>query len=318
MAEFQPYPDMPMTIAGGAYAFMPHPIFAQQAPDWDEVYVLEGGEALIYQLGNPNDGTLWALKVPKPSYRVEQHARSAAALAAYRSVPGLALANRICLTRATCPDTLAVYPDLEYATLMPWLDGITWAGFLLERDLGARYTGRQALRLASACAHALWELEAHHLAHTDVASGNVMILEIGDQRARLELLDVENLYMPNFPAPPYLSHGAPGYQHPNLDKRGAWRSEGDRFAAAIMLTEMLTWWDPAVRAATPVGAESLFRPSELQHEGSERWALMRDAVWSLCPAALALFDQAWASSRLEECPELGAWALALLEAQGMA
>jgi hypothetical protein len=308
---------MDIVIAGVTYTFAPHPIFVLEAPEWDEVYVVEGGEALIYQLRDPADDTLWALKVPKPSYRVEQHARSAAALAAYRAVPGLTLANRICLTRSDCPDTLALFPDLEYATLMPWLDGITWAGFLLAREAGERYTGQQALRLASACAHALWELEAHHLAHTDVASGNVIIMQLGDERAQLELLDVENLYIPGFPAPPYLSYGAPGYQHNHLDKRGQWRPEGDRFAGAILLAEMLAWWDPAVRAATPLGAESLFRPAELQTEDGERWRLTRDAVWSLCPPALALFDQAWASARLEECPELGAWALALLNAPGI-
>ena len=316
MAEFQPYPEAPISIAGVTYQFMPHPLFAD-APGWDEVYVIEGGEALIYQLGEPMTATLWALKVPKPSFRGEQHARSAEALAAYRAVPGLALANRLCLTRATSPDTLARYPDLAYATLMPWLDGVTWAGFLLDRAAGERYTGQQALRLASACAHALWELEAHRLAHTDVASGNIIIRELSDARARLELLDVENLYIPGFPPPPYLSHGAPGYQHPALDARGQWRPEGDRFAGAILLAEMLAWWDPAVRAATPDGSESLFQPSELQREDGARWSLMRDALWSLCPSTLELFDQAWASTRLEECPELGAWALALLEAQGI-
>src|SRR5262249_41090511 len=152
-----------------------------------------------------------------------------------------------------------------------------------------------ALRLALSCAHVLWELEAHHLAHTDIASGNVVLLDATDDLARLELLDIENLYQPHAPAPKYMSQGTPGYQHRHLGRQGQWCPAGDRFAGGIFLAEMLSWWDPVVRAATREGAESLFQPHELQAEGGTRWLAVRDAVWALCPPALALFDQAWAS-----------------------
>jgi len=312
VADFRPHLGMSVTVGASSYGFMPHPVLAA---DMDEVFVVEGGEALIYQLQELKTGELWALKVSKPSYRGEQIARSAATLAPYVDVPGLCLAHRVCLTRARFPDLLGAYPDLEYAVLMPWLRGKTWAGFLLDRAAGARYSGERALRLALACAHVLWELEAHHLAHTDIASGNLVLM---DDLARVELFDIENLYQPHAPTPKHVSRGTPGYQHRRLGREGQWRPEGDRFAGAILLAEMLSWWDPAVRAATPEGAESLFRPRELQEARGARWQAVRDAIWALRPPALALFDQAWASTSLEGCPELASWAWALLEANGLA
>jgi serine/threonine protein kinase len=309
VASFHPHLGMTITVGATVYQFMPHPLFAA---DMDEVFVIEGGEALIYQIQDLKFGDLWALKVTKPSYRGEQIERSVAALAPYASVTGLYLANRLCLTRADFPDLAAAYPELEYAVVMPWLPGRTWAGFLLSREAGERYTGAQALRLALACAHVLWELEAHHLAHTDIASGNVMLTE---DLAHIELLDIENLYQPHAPAPKYASRGTPGYQHRALGRQGQWCPTGDRFAGAILLAEMLSWWDPAVRAATPEGAESLFQPFELQEDGGARWQAMRDAIWALCPPALALFDAAWSSAALDACPELATWAWVLLESQ---
>jgi hypothetical protein len=62
-------------------------------------------------------------------------------------------------------------------------------------------------------------------------------------------------------------------------------------------------------------AESLFQPHELQAEEGTRWQAVRDAIWALCPPALALFDQAWASATLDACPELATWAWTLLQSQ---
>jgi hypothetical protein len=286
---------------------MPHPIFSA---DMDEVYVVEGGEALIYQLQDLGTGELWALKVFKPLYRGEHVARSVAALAPYAQLPGLLLGNRLCLTEESAPELIGWYPELEYSVLMPWLHGQTWAGLLSDRIASERYTRGAASTLALSTAQVLWELEAHHLAHTDIASGNVICLPNGS----VELLDIENLYMPGTARPRQFSMGSPGYQHRHLDADGYWRQDGDRFAGAILLAEMLSWWDPLVRSLVPEGAESFFQPYELQVVDLPRWQAMRDALWEICPPALQVFDEAWASSDLSECPELGTWAVNLLQA----
>ena len=308
MAELHPYPGLTLAIGPACYAFVPHPLFPA---DVGEVYAIEGGEAIVYQVQDLTNGSLWALKVSKPSYRGADIVRSAAALSTYATLPGLYLGNRVCLTKAAYPDLIATYPTLEYAVLMPWLSGRTWAGFLLDRAAAERaYAARQALDLALAAAHVFWDLEAHHMAHTDIAGTNVVLAP--DLR-RVELLDLEHLYIPDGPAPTQRIGGTPGYQHRNLGEQGQWCAEGDRFAGALLLTELLTWWDPEVRRLTPEGAESLFQPAELQEIGGARWQAVRDALWTICPPALDLFDHVWASYDLAHCPELSAWALCLIQ-----
>src|SRR5712691_9729036 len=136
------------------YGFMPHPYF----PNDEEVFAMEGGEAIIYQIRDLSQNTLYALKVSRPSYRGEHIGRAAAALAPYKHVPGLSLGNRICLVKAKYPKLIAQYPNLEYAILMPWLPGKTWAGLLLNGAASAHYTLSQAYRLALSTAQVLWNL----------------------------------------------------------------------------------------------------------------------------------------------------------------
>lgn len=308
---FQPTHDTLLTIDDTPYRFVPHPLFN------DEVFVQEGGEAAIYQLRDMQRGVLKALKVTLPSRRGEHIARAAAALAPYRDIPGLAAGDRLCLAKPRYAKLIAQYPDLEYAILMPWLSGRTWAGFMLDRVAATRYTHTHALSLALATAHVLWNLEGYHLTHTDIAGGNIVI---APDMKRVELLDIEGLYAHTSPIPKSHSMGSPGYQHRNLDQRGQCRPEGDRFASAVLLAEILAWWSPQVRDLTPNNAESLFQPLELQitdrsHPAYARLSAVRNALYTICPPALSLFDQAWMSLDLSQCPELSAWAMCLVQAR---
>ncbi len=310
MAEFRPYPGMRLRIGETYYTCVQHPLFPD---DEEEVYAVEGGEAIIYQLRAEGSDQPWALKVCKPQYRGNHIVRSTAALAPYASLAGLTLGNRICLTRPAHKTLISQYPDLEYAVLMPWVQGRTWAGLMSDRSAGKKYTLQAARTLATAMARVLWDLETYSLAHTDIAGGNVVI---SDDFKQVELLDIENLYIPNSPAPKRYSQGSPGYQHRHLDQRGNWRRDGDRFAGAIILTEMLTWCDPYVQWMAPPKAEVLFQPDELQVSDTPRWQVVRDALWNICQPSLPLFDRAWASSDLAQCPELSDWAMALIRPQG--
>ncbi|HEY6542715.1 MAG TPA: hypothetical protein VIZ18_17355 [Ktedonobacteraceae bacterium] len=304
MTSFRPHPGMVLRINGTSYEFVQDPLFPH---DEQEVAEIEGGEARIYQLRDLARGTLWALKVAKPTHRGEHIARSAAALNSYKDIPGFFLGHRICLTRKNHAALIASLPDLEYAVFMPWAPippWRTWAGLMFDKAASARYTASQARDLAMATAHVLWRLEKGGLSHTDIAGGNLIL---APDYKRVELLDVEGLYIPDAPPPRLRSRGSPGYQHRGLDQRGQYRPEGDRFAGAILLTEMLTWWAPLVRAHTPDDADSLFQPHELQAAGSARWHAVRNALWSICPTALALFDQAWASDDLAACPDFSQW-----------
>jgi serine/threonine protein kinase len=304
MNEFQPRRETLFWIGPIRYRFLPHPLFPQE----DEVYMLEGGQALIYPLQEVDSGNLYALKVSKPLYRGEQLARVAAALIHYANLPGLSLGRRLCLTKATHPELIAAYPSLEYALLMPWIQGRTWAGLMLDQQASQNYTPQQAHLLALTTAQVLASLEAHQLAHTDIAGSNIMLAA----PAKVELLDIEGLWMPGLKRPKWSNQGSPGYQHRRLGRKGQWQPEGDRFAGAILLAEMLTWCYPQIRALVPPGSETLFQSDELQKEHSPKWQSVRQALWSACAPALELFDQAWQSRKLKQCPPLSAWAKRLV------
>lgn len=301
VAKFNPSVGMLFHVGPIYFEFMPHPLFPD---DNDTVYVIEGGEALIYQIRNVATQDLYALKVIKPGYRSNHIAYVAAALLYYTDIPGLSMQNRICLTATNFPDVIEEFPELEYATLMPWFKGKTWAGLIIDQAASAQYTVQQACRLAAIIANILWHLEFRHMAHTDIAGGNILL---STDLQQVQLLDFEGMYIDGAPAPKLYSQGSPGYQHPHLGPHGQWCPEGDRFAGAVLLTEVLTWWNPRLRALVADDAESLFRPEEIQVMDTPCWHEVRNTLWSIRPELLYLFDQAWTSSNLSECPEFSVW-----------
>jgi serine/threonine protein kinase len=306
MLKFSPYVGLSLGVGGMSFAFVPHPLFPH---DSKTVFVVEGGEALIYQVRDVMTSSLYALKVMKPVYRSEHIARVVDRTKYFAHVPGFYLHSRICLTVTDYPDLIKTYPDLEYALLMPWLTGRTWSGFMLDRAASARYTLQQASALALTLADLLRNLESVQLAHSDIAGGNIFL---SPDLQRLQLLDIEGLYIPAVPSPPFCSQGSPGYQHQYLGPQGQWCPEGDRFAGAILLAEMLTWWNPSVREQVAGKADTLFQPTELQTDSSPRLKEVRKTLLSMHPNLLYLFDHAWVSSSLAECPDFASWYSALV------
>ncbi len=301
MAKFRPFIGMHLAVGGMSFEFVPHPLFPE---DSEAVFVLEGGEALIYQVRDVRTKSLYAFKVMKPAYRSEHLARVAQTIKRCTHISGFYLPNRICLTRTEYSDLIKTYPDLEYAILMPWLRGKTWSGLMQDQAMSARYTLQQACTFAARVANLLQNLEYLHLAHTDIAGGNIFL---SPDLQHIQLLDLEGLYIPEVPPPPFCSQGSPGYQHHHLGPWGQWCPEGDRFAGAILLTEMLTWWNPRVRAHVVDDADTLFQPAELQTKGSPLWLEVRNTLWSIHPELLYLFDQAWSSPSLAQCPDFASW-----------
>jgi serine/threonine protein kinase len=295
---FQPQHSKSLRIASTHYEYVPHPIFA------NSVFVLEGSEAFVYQLRDPVRNTLHALKVMKPSFRGEYIAQRALDLSGHQSIPGLYLCNRVCLTRQTAPDLISAFPEYEYAIFMPWLQARTWAGFIQDKSAAATYVSKRARVLALQTARVLQYLETHHMAHTDIAGGNIFL---STDLTQVQLLDLEGMYYEGGLPPRVPAQGSPGYQHRHLTKDGQYCPSGDRFAGAILLTEMLTWSDPVVRALTPEDAETLFQPQELQTTGSPLWQAVRASLFAIDAQILDLFDRAWASSEPAECPDFNTW-----------
>ncbi len=305
MHAFQPTPEMLITVGTATYRFVPHPLLP---PELAEVMVIEGSEALIYQIQDVRSGELLALKLLKDPYQGPHIAYSLAALAPLAALPGMRAAQRLLLTPARYPALLADQPALAGALLSPWLPGMTWASLLAQPASRAALPHAPMLRLAQQTARLLATWEAADLAHTDIAGGNVII---APDFAGVALLDLERIYGPQAPMPTRLSLGSPGYQHPRLGAQGQWCAAGDRFAGALLLTELLVCAAAPVQAQLHPEAETLFLPHEVAALDTPKWSAVRDALWARCPDALTLFDLAWTSADLDDCPPLAAWHEAL-------
>ena len=307
MSVFRPGPETQLHIGGSTYEFVPQRLLPGDTP---EACMIEGQEGFIYVLRNVEYGNFWALKVQKPAYRSEQVVQVTEKLLQFQKSQGFYLSHRVCITRPECAELIATFPELEYALLMPWLSWKTWAGLIRSPEVMQTYTHENALDLARATVRILCELEQRGCTHTDISGANIMY---SPDFKKVEILDLEGIYMPGIQQPKRLSYGSPGYQHRKPGRQGQWSEYGDRFAGAILLTEILTCWHPLLRAQMPADTISLFLPEELQVQGGIRWKIARDVLWSLTPALLDLFDRAWASSSLKKCPDFKQW-LALLSA----
>ncbi len=188
---------------------------------------------------------------------------------------------------------------------------------LLEaRELSAE----QSLILGRAFAQILAEMEESRLAHCDLSGPNVLLpalareaIQLAPANYPIELVDVEQMYGPALDRPEFIPGGSPGYAaHKAYQSapQGFWEPRADRFAGAVLLVEMLGWCDEQVRAVA--WGESYFDPAEMQEQESERYKLLSTVLqqrWG--GEAATLFEQAWSSVSLDDCPNFGQWLVAL-------
>lgn len=298
---FNPTLDTRLVIDGTEYTFSPHPVVPTLV--WGQegrhaiVYRIEAGNGRRRPLDRPN-GNAYALKVFRPAFRHPGLLASAEALSWAHELPGMRVCDQQVITQKTHPDLIAHHEDLDYAMLMPWIEGQTWFDYLQKRE---RVSLDQSRALAENMAWVLYALELNHLAHCDLSSGNVIV---EPSREGIHLVDVEDLYSPWLAPPPLVPAGTPGYQHEEAAADGQWRPTGDRFAGAVLLAEMLGWAHPDVRKATY--GESYFAPEELQRE-TERYDILIDVLRAYDPGFAETFEAVWRSESLEKCPPLGTW-----------
>jgi hypothetical protein len=286
-----------LTIDGKAYRVTEHPALPGIP------YLQRGARGFVIQLA-ASDGERMALKYFKLKYRVPDLVTVATALRKYADLPGMKAARRTVFTHASHAALMAQYPALEYGMLMPWLPGLTWYDVINSKAPISRSEG---VRLAQSAAEVLGTLEAQHLAHTDIAGANVMV----DRRsAAIQLVDIEEIYGPEQPRPVEAPAGQDGYQHKQGRAQGQWVAEGDRFAAAILIAEMLGWSEARLRQNS--ADEHFFAAAEMQDPDSARYRLMSQTLREQCGEAVAsLLDAAWRSTTLAECPPLAQWRDAL-------
>lgn len=294
---FNPTLKTRLVIDGTEYRFSPHP--AAPALVWGQ----EGRHAIVYRIeplegGHGANGEARALKVFRPAFRHAGLLESAQALRWAHELPGMRVCDQTVITRETHPRLVAEHEDLDYAMVMPWIDGQTWFDYLHKRE---RLTLDQSRALAESIAWVLYALELNALAHCDLSSGNVIV---DPGQTTVHLVDVEDLYSPWLTPPPQVPAGTPGYQHREVGSLGQWRPAGDRFAGAVLMAEVLAWAHPKVRQAAY--GESYFAPEDLQQD-CERYRLLLKVLKMYDKAFAGVFEAAWRSHSLEECPPLKTW-----------
>ena len=287
---FNPTLETRLIIDDQEFKFSPHPVVP--ALVWGQ----EGRHAIVYRL--QNNGDAYALKVFRPAFRHPGLLGAANSLWLYHELPGMRVCRQIVITRERYPDLVDQYEDMEYAMLMPWIEGQTWFDYLHKRE---RLSLDESRALAENLAWVLYALELNYLAHCDLSSGNIIISPSLEQ---VNLVDVEDLYSPWLTPPPLVPAGSIGYQHRLVAETGQWGPLGDRFAGAVLMAEMLGWAHPEVRRRA--WGESYFAPDELQRD-SERYELLREVLQIYHPGFAEAFEQAWRSRSLEECPPLKTW-----------
>lgn len=288
--EFNPEPNERLMIGGRDFVVRPHPSVPAFA------FGQEGRKAFVFQVSTP-DGRLFALKKFKDLYRVRELEEVCNSLARFADWPGLEVCARECLVPGMHDDALSAYPDLLYAVLMPWIMGSTWYDIVIGETPLTRY---DALTFANATAQVLSALEESGLAHCDIAAPNVII---NGTTGRAHLIDVEDMYAPGFSPPGALPAGTDGYAH-QMAYQGLWEPKADRFAGAVLICEMAAWHHPDIRKKSD--EEHYFGVREMQQE-SPRYHLMREVLEDLNPILPQLFDEAWFSETLDDCPPLKAW-----------
>lgn len=277
------------------YQFCEHP----SAPGLP--YGQEGRRATVYQL-IADDGSLHALKVFKPRFREPRLVAVGEKLGPYAMLPGLQVCQRTVLTGSRHPELLSGNPELTYAVLMPWVEGQTWQEIVLSKSALPPET---CLKIARSLAQVLMSMEESGLAHCDLSGPNIIV---GLDQS-VSLVDVEEMYGPEFIRPKELSAGSSGYAHKTA-QYGLWSDEADRFAGAVLLAEILGWCDRRVVDAS--WGESYFDTHMMQTE-CPRYNTLQHILRDLCGSwILELFDRAWRSESLADCPTFAEWNVALL------
>jgi hypothetical protein len=285
--------DLP--LAGGPYRILPETAFVVAE---EMAFARQGRKARVYKLAGP-DGSPYALKTFYRGFSLPEYAAITPALAELGDIDGL----RTCQRRSIGPveaDGVGE-PGLAYAVLMPWIEGVSWAGVIEGRYPLSAAT---CLGFAAQTARILAELEARGLAHADVSSSNVVITG-AENGSTIELIDVEDMYHESLGELPYVPDGTPGYAHPRHQGRGCRNKYGDRFAGAILLTEMIVWSDPAVRQSA--ADVSVFEQSELGH-GGPKFSLVRELLQARSADVARLFERVWDSPGPTGCPRMSEWA----------
>lgn len=276
------------------YVFLAHPA----APSFP--YGQSGRRGTVYQVRLETDQTFHAIKVFTDSFRDPRNANTVSRLIHYSTLPGL----RACRRRTVIPNRylnlLQKYPQLEYAVLMPWIEGETW--FDLISGLIPISTD-QSFAIGRSFLQCLTAMETHQLAHCDLSGANLLVQL--DQR-KTSLVDVEEMYGPDMEMLDFKKRpaGTPGYAHQTAIN-GLWSSEADRFAGAILIAEILGWSNEHIRQSA--FEAQYFNQDEIQTSCERYQILCKELRREWGDQIANAFVTAWSSKNILDCPSFSDW-----------
>lgn len=300
---FRPKLDTTLTIESTQYKFLEHPNAVSM------VYGQAGKRGTVYKIQDQS-GKPFAFKVFTQKYRSEDIEVSARVLAPYKNQPGLEVCSREVLTKHNHAELIKQYPDLEFAVLMPWVQGETWFDVLKGHP---NFSKEDSRFFAAAFAKMLAGIEQRGLAHCDLSGPNLLL---DFQQRRVALVDIEEMYGPGFSRPSIVPSGTAGYGHKTISPGfGLWGADADRFSGSILIAEILGKCDPRFQREITIEMESFFEKDELQTNSPRYQILSQILLQNYGQKVQALFEQAWFSASLDACPNLAEWLQTLTASQ---
>lgn len=297
----------PITIRGQQYEFVPD---KKLQPLMNGT----GARASIYKLKHRLSNDTFALKVFKPEFQdaypsqnFEFFQQNLPSIPAFRWVK-----HRILINPNTDAMLIEQYPQLRNAILMPWLELQSLDGIRADlKGKPATYTSSQKCRtLAKVLADTLCKLEVAEIAHGDIANSNMLVDWNNEE---LYLIDIEDMFHPSLPKPATIADskgGTEGYRF--HDMYASWCREADRFAGAILISELLTLDQEDSQEVS--AEESFFTQDDLddrEYNGPNipRYKIIINDMQQLTHGMelTKLIQAAWQAKTIGDAPRITEW-----------
>jgi tRNA A-37 threonylcarbamoyl transferase component Bud32 len=293
---FEPEPGTSIKLNGETINFIS---LESNGPAATFVYAESGKEGVVYKVLKGQD--FYALKVFYPDYRDIRLIENTEKLSRFKTLEGFRVAERTVINHESFPEVVDMYPELNYSVLMPWVEGTGWGNLMITNDQSLQR--ENYFKIAQTLIRVVLNLEVQGLAHCDLSNNNFII----DQTfSSVQLIDIEDMYAPDMPRPiPDISYGTIGYRTKWIAEQGLWGPESDRFAIAILCSEIITWHNTEIRE-NKAGDTSFFDEAEIG-EDSDRYKIMDRNLEGLSDELQSLFRKAWFSEGSDQCPAISEW-----------
>jgi serine/threonine protein kinase len=308
--SFEPYPEQEIQINGETIRFLP---LEKTGARSAYVYAQSGKEGTVYKVRKGSAD--YALKVFYPAYQDKRLLENTQKISKYKHLQGFKVADRTVLNKKSFPNLVIQYPELDYAVLMPWIDGVLWTNLTTSSNV---LDSKKYFRIARLFINLIGDLEKQGVAHCDLSNNNFIV---DPKLDNVELIDVEDMYAPDMPRPvPDISYGTMGYRTKWIAENGLWGPASDRFAGAILCSEIITWHNKEIRDhiidVDGDYRDSYFDEGDMGSKNNERYQIMRSCLSRLNEDFTSLFDKAWFSKNVDECPPISEWMAAVNKLDG--